>query len=506
MKVQAGDIIKVTNPNYEYLYNTKHIVEKVDQHPMDSDTLRYHFKINEHEGWVTSKDTKVLLEGNERDEFIQKLISLRVLVDSINMFIRSFINNTEGPAFYEHCIKLCDASLQYDKDYQQVINDYQYSQELDKNQVVYLITSYYDVLDGVEQAAKMYEVSHSIFYNIISVLQSLKNDSVFKTPEGKVYPQFSGENHSSHGGEDVVNENKDEKVNEVSVVLTDEEVNERIEFLNCQLKDDSIEDKSKIEEELESLKNKVKINEELTFKHGDKVKLKKDSHEHAVSIKNAGDWSEHAIAAYADYSPDEIYTVDDYDGSNLRVKDSKGEMPSSVNSSRFEKIEDVVNESNRNKMLFEEFITEIEDEVIKFKEYWVKNNQENPEHYPLELMSGDWFEQFMFFSSIKEQKTELLKVNETEEILEGSIELTPFYELAKEAEKLGLIKELDTEFIENEDGVCFAYTDYEGDTVEIGYEIDSNEIYQLFDSTGASTVNYSIDDFKKLLDSYKEEK
>lgn len=45
----------------------------------------------------------------------------------------------------------------------------------------------------------------------------------------------------------------------------------------------------------------------------------------------------------------------------------------------------------------EEFTFLVQGCVNDFKEHWLKNNKENPEHYPLTMNEGDFWEQLLAF-------------------------------------------------------------------------------------------------------------
>jgi len=50
-------------------------------------------------------------------------------------------------------------------------------------------------------------------------------------------------------------------------------------------------------------------------------------------------------------------------------------------------------------MIIAEFETEIKNELENFFKFWYENNKKKPEHFPLEMGYGDWFEQFIFFNN-----------------------------------------------------------------------------------------------------------
>lgn len=46
---------------------------------------------------------------------------------------------------------------------------------------------------------------------------------------------------------------------------------------------------------------------------------------------------------------------------------------------------------------FDEFVKEYEREFLKFKEFWIENNKKDPLNFPMEMMSGDWWEQIQMW-------------------------------------------------------------------------------------------------------------
>lgn len=48
-------------------------------------------------------------------------------------------------------------------------------------------------------------------------------------------------------------------------------------------------------------------------------------------------------------------------------------------------------------MTLEGFITEKKLEIEAFERWWIKNHEENPNNFPLELGPGDWDEQLQLF-------------------------------------------------------------------------------------------------------------
>jgi len=65
-----------------------------------------------------------------------------------------------------------------------------------------------------------------------------------------------------------------------------------------------------------------------------------------------------------------------------------------------------INESISNTIKLSEFVKITQLDLIKFGQYWTKNNQEDPTNWPLELGEGDWLEHFILFTD---------SVNESEE-------------------------------------------------------------------------------------------
>ncbi|MFA5767337.1 MAG: hypothetical protein WC919_05420 [Candidatus Paceibacterota bacterium] len=48
-------------------------------------------------------------------------------------------------------------------------------------------------------------------------------------------------------------------------------------------------------------------------------------------------------------------------------------------------------------MTLEEFITEQWNDVLKFRRMWIESNEQDSERYPMEMIPGDWDEQFFYF-------------------------------------------------------------------------------------------------------------
>ena len=49
----------------------------------------------------------------------------------------------------------------------------------------------------------------------------------------------------------------------------------------------------------------------------------------------------------------------------------------------------------------DEFVVETQNDILKFKEAWLRKHNEDPEHYPLTLPENNaclWFEFFLNFS------------------------------------------------------------------------------------------------------------
>lgn len=46
---------------------------------------------------------------------------------------------------------------------------------------------------------------------------------------------------------------------------------------------------------------------------------------------------------------------------------------------------------------FEEFMAELRMSVDAFEKHWREKNKQDPDNYPMSLMGGDWFEQFMSY-------------------------------------------------------------------------------------------------------------
>lgn len=45
----------------------------------------------------------------------------------------------------------------------------------------------------------------------------------------------------------------------------------------------------------------------------------------------------------------------------------------------------------------DETISEMEQDVQRFKTFWLKNHEISPEYYPLKMGGGDWYDQFQIF-------------------------------------------------------------------------------------------------------------
>ena len=48
-------------------------------------------------------------------------------------------------------------------------------------------------------------------------------------------------------------------------------------------------------------------------------------------------------------------------------------------------------------MRLEDFVKELREDVLRFERMWVRENKKTPKQYPMQMRSGDWFEQFMSF-------------------------------------------------------------------------------------------------------------
>lgn len=48
-------------------------------------------------------------------------------------------------------------------------------------------------------------------------------------------------------------------------------------------------------------------------------------------------------------------------------------------------------------MRLEDFVKELREDVLRFERYWVQRNKKVPINFPMQMRSGDWFEQFMSF-------------------------------------------------------------------------------------------------------------
>jgi len=45
-------------------------------------------------------------------------------------------------------------------------------------------------------------------------------------------------------------------------------------------------------------------------------------------------------------------------------------------------------------MELEEFVLDMHEKVQEFRSFWLTMYEKEPENYPLEMNSGDWYEQF----------------------------------------------------------------------------------------------------------------
>lgn len=54
-------------------------------------------------------------------------------------------------------------------------------------------------------------------------------------------------------------------------------------------------------------------------------------------------------------------------------------------------------------MTLEEFIAEMKKDIDKFEVNWRKQNVAKPEHWPMEMNEGDWYEQFLMFEASGEK-------------------------------------------------------------------------------------------------------
>lgn len=48
-------------------------------------------------------------------------------------------------------------------------------------------------------------------------------------------------------------------------------------------------------------------------------------------------------------------------------------------------------------MTLDEFIQEELDRIARFREFWITNAVEKPEHYPPEMGFGEWDEQYLSY-------------------------------------------------------------------------------------------------------------
>ena len=51
-------------------------------------------------------------------------------------------------------------------------------------------------------------------------------------------------------------------------------------------------------------------------------------------------------------------------------------------------------------MILKDFIESEQNDLERFKEYWERMNNKNPEHFPMDMVQGEWFEQYIAFGSI----------------------------------------------------------------------------------------------------------
>lgn len=115
-------------------------------------------------------------------------------------------------------------------------------------------------------------------------------------------------------------------------------------------------------DELREKKVKVDMG---SLKRGTVVKLSTASRNEAIKLRKTDKWYNHAIAAFAAYPKGYEFTVDGYNGSNLRVKDKNGEVRD-VNMDRFEVVESSSSKKNSfNKLLRQSKLSSAEYQKAK---------------------------------------------------------------------------------------------------------------------------------------------
>jgi len=47
-------------------------------------------------------------------------------------------------------------------------------------------------------------------------------------------------------------------------------------------------------------------------------------------------------------------------------------------------------------MTLKDFMARVRAEADRFEDIWINNNEESPQHWPMEMGLADWWEQFTF--------------------------------------------------------------------------------------------------------------
>lgn len=54
---------------------------------------------------------------------------------------------------------------------------------------------------------------------------------------------------------------------------------------------------------------------------------------------------------------------------------------------------------DRDGQSLDDFCTDMQKDLERFKANWLKEREKNPDNWPLSMGAGDWYEQFLMFLS-----------------------------------------------------------------------------------------------------------
>ena len=60
---------------------------------------------------------------------------------------------------------------------------------------------------------------------------------------------------------------------------------------------------------------------------------------------------------------------------------------------------DCISEGDRDNIFLDDWYKEHVVNLLNFKKWWIRENQKNPENFPMEMWYGNWEEQFDTFES-----------------------------------------------------------------------------------------------------------